>query len=83
MRWLPGSIEPFTDEFFKEPQDLPPGKVHDVADKIDLPNDIPPGAYVLSVGVVGSRTEQPVVQLAIKGRDEGGWYPLSRLDITR
>ena len=25
--WLPGSIELFTDEFFKQPSDLPPGAV--------------------------------------------------------
>ena len=25
-RWLPGSIDLFTDEFFKEPMDLPPGR---------------------------------------------------------
>jgi hypothetical protein len=31
-KWLPGSIELFTEEFFKEPKDLPPGDVHAVAD---------------------------------------------------
>ena len=31
-RWLPGSIDLFTDEFFKKPKDLPPGEVVDVAD---------------------------------------------------
>ena len=35
-KWLPGSIELFTEEFFKEPKDLPPGEVIDVADSIQL-----------------------------------------------
>ena len=35
-QWLPGSIELFTEEFFKEPTDLPPGEVIDVADSIQL-----------------------------------------------
>ena len=74
---------PVVTEFFKEPKDLPPGEVHDVADTIALPNDIPAGEYALSVGVVDLNGEQPVVQLGIKGRDEGGWYPLSKLRITR
>ena len=82
-QWLPGSIELFTEEFFKDPEDLPPGKVHDVADTIVLPGDVPAGEYVLSVGVVGVKTTQPVVQLGIAGRDEAGWYPLSKLKITR
>jgi len=82
-RWLPGSIELFTREFFEEPKDLPPGKVHDVADSLTLPEDIPVGEYALSVGVVGVKTEQPIVQLGIKGRDKDGWYPVSKLNITR
>lgn len=80
---LPGSIELFTDEFFKEPADLPPGDVHDVGDTIVLPKDMPTGEYVLSVGVVGVETTQPVVQLGIKGRGEDGWYPLSEIRVSQ
>jgi len=81
--WLPGSIELFTVEFFKQPADLPPGKVYRVADTIRLPEDAPSGDYVLSIGVVGVETEQPVVRLGIKGRDPDGWYPVSKVMISR
>ena len=38
-RWLPGSIELFTADFFKMPKDLPNGKINDVSDTIILPAD--------------------------------------------
>jgi hypothetical protein len=80
-KWLPGSIALFTDEFFKEPRDLPPGEVHDVADSLRLPEDLSPGEYALAVAVVGLEDTKPVVQLGIKGRSGDGWYPLSRVTI--
>jgi hypothetical protein len=82
-QWLPGSIELFTEEFFKEPKDLPPGEIVDVAETIRLPDDLTPGTYSLSVAVVGQDGTKPVVQLGIKGRSEDGWYPLSKLTISR
>ncbi|MGQ9573827.1 MAG: DUF4832 domain-containing protein [Thermoguttaceae bacterium] len=78
-RWLPGSIELFAEEFFKQPADLPAGEVVDVEDAIPVPGDLPPGQYTLSLAVVGQQSEKPVVQLGIKGRAEDGWYPLSKL----
>ena len=42
-KWLPGSIELFTEEFFKEPKDLPPGEVAQVVGTIVLPSDLAPG----------------------------------------
>jgi hypothetical protein len=80
--WLPGSIDLFTDEFFKNPKDLPPGEVVEVSDAPALPADVPAGQYVLSLGVVGD-DEKPVVRLAIKGRAEDGWYPLSKVVIVK
>jgi hypothetical protein len=82
-KWLPGSIELFTDEFFKEPKDLPPGEVHDVADTFSLPENVSPGDYAFSVAIVGQDDTKPVVQLGIKGRSEDGWYPLSKITISR
>ena len=82
-RWLPGSIELFTEEFFKAPKDLPAGQVYEVADSLNLPGDIPPGEYSVSVGVVGVSREEPVVQLGIMGRAQNGWYPLSKLQVAR
>jgi hypothetical protein len=86
-RWLPGSVELFTDEFFREPADLPPGPIVDVADEVRLPPDLAPGEYALSLGIVDvadghTDAEQPVVRLAIQGRADDGWYPLSMLRIA-
>jgi hypothetical protein len=82
-KWLPGSIELFTEEFFKEPKDLPPGDAHEVNESITLPNEIKPGTYTLSVAVVALEDAKPVVRLGIKGRSEDGWYPLSKIIVTR
>ena len=82
-QWLPGSIELFTEEFFKEPADLPPGTIVEVADTINLPGDLSPGTYTLSLAVVGQEDTKPMVQLAIKGRADDGWHPLSKMRIVR
>jgi hypothetical protein len=44
-KWLPGEIELFTEEFFKQPADLPPGKMVEVADSVPLPDNLSPGTY--------------------------------------
>ena len=80
--WMPGSIETFTDEFFKEPVDLPPGPVVDVVERVILPHNMSAGVYRLAIGVVGEQTHTPIVQLGIKGRNEDGWYPLSEIRIS-
>ena len=82
-KWLPGEIELFNEEYFKQPTDLPPGEVVNVADSIDLPDDVPSGAYKLSVAVVGAEVTEPVVQIGIEGQSKDGWYPLSTLAISR
>ena len=81
-KWMPGEIELFTEEFFKEPADLPPGEVVDVADSIQLPDDMTPGTYTLSIGIV-DESRDPVVQFGIEGRAKDGWYPLSKVTISR
>jgi hypothetical protein len=78
-RWLPGSIDLFTEEFFKEPKDLPPGPIYDISDTIKLPADLPAGKYTLSVAVVDEVS--PVINLAIKGRADDGWFPLSKVQV--
>ena len=82
-RWWPGSIELFTEEFLREPGDLPAGEVVPVTDQIRLPADLPPGRYRLSLAIVDPASRQPVVQLGIEGRADDGWYPLSTLNVTR
>jgi hypothetical protein len=80
--WLPGEIELFTEDFFKQPADLPPGEVVDVADSIRLPDSLTPGTYELSIAVVDQTDDEPVVQLGIEGRNDDGWYPLSTLEVV-
>jgi hypothetical protein len=82
-RWLPGSIAMFDAEFFKMPKDLPPGEVVSVDDAISLPDDLPAGQYTLAVAIVAADTEAPVVRLGIEGRADDGWYPLSKLQVTK
>jgi hypothetical protein len=57
-----------------------PGR-HAVRAPLQLPPALAPGRYTLAIGIVGP-DNQPKVQLAIAGRDPGGWYPLSTLEIT-
>jgi hypothetical protein len=82
-RWLPGSIPLFTKDFFREPQDLPPGEIADVTATLALPHELPAGTYALSLAVVDAEGGQPVVRLGIKSRAEDGWYPLSEVQIVR
>jgi len=81
-RWLPGSVELFTEEFFKQPKDLPPGEVAAVTDTITLPVDIPAGVLSLSLAVVEEHTSNPVVRLGIKGLTKDGWYPVSEIKVS-
>lgn len=81
-RWLPGSLDLFTEEFFKGPKDLPPGPIYDVSDSITLPADVPVGKHTLSVAVV-DESSVPVVRLGIKGRTDDGWYSLSKIEVIR
>jgi len=81
-RWLPGSIEMFTPDFFRMPKDLPPGEINGVLDSVALPADAPVGQYTLSIAIVESDTAAPIVRLGIKGRAENGWYPLSKIQVV-
>lgn len=82
-RWLPGTIELFDEAFFQAPADLPPGPVAAVSDTLRLPADAPAGALELAVGIVGEKTEAPVVRLGIRGRDAQGWYPVGRIEVAK
>jgi hypothetical protein len=81
-KWMPGSVELFTEEFMSQPPDLPPGRVVEVVDRITVPNDMPPGSLQLAIGVVGEQANEPVLRLAIKGRNGEGWYPLSTIEFV-
>lgn len=81
-RWLPGSVELFTEAFFKEVPDLPPGTVCEVSEKLTLPAYLPAGTYTLSIAVV-DEASAPAVRLAIKGRGADGWYALSKVMLVQ
>jgi len=80
--WLPGAVDLFTEEFLQSPPDLPPGPVNEVTEEFPLPDDLPTGDYGLAVAIVDPDTGSPAVRLAIEGRAEDGWYPVSRLRVT-
>jgi len=82
-KWMPGSVEIFTEEFFAQPPDLPPGETVEVADRIVLPGDMQAGEYRLAIGVVGENSTEPIIRLGIKGRSDDGWYPLSQLLVLK
>jgi len=82
-KWMPGSIQVFTEDFLREVPDLPPGEVVDITERVTLPQDLPAGVYDLAVGIVGENSTEPVVRLAIQGRAPDGWYPLSKLSIRQ
>ena len=72
----------FTDEFLREPPELPPGKIDSMVwDRARVPGDLPAGTYTLSIAVVEPGSVKPAVQPGIKGRAADGWYPLSSLTV--
>ncbi len=81
-KWMPGSVETFTEEFFKEPADLPPGELVTAVDRVVVPADMAGGTYSLAVGIVGEKSISPVLRLGIRGRDADGWYPLSKIEVS-
>jgi hypothetical protein len=60
---------------------LPGG--HGMAVSVPLAQTTPAGECELSLALVDPVTHEPAIRLAIEGRAEDGWYPLSRLDIEQ
>jgi hypothetical protein len=50
-------------------------------DGIYIPWNMPSGIYQLQIGIVDPQTHEPRVNLAIQGRDAGGWYPVGKIVI--
>ena len=57
-----------------------PGK-RSLVERIAVPAELAPGEYGLQLAVVDPSTREPVVRLAIAGRCDDGWYPISRLRV--
>jgi len=81
--WSTGHVDTFSEEFAKNPPDLPAGPVVNVADHVIVPAEMPAGLYSLAIGIIDEGTSEPVVQLGIEGRTQDGWYPLSEIRIAK
>jgi hypothetical protein len=47
------------------------------------PPDLHAGEYSFAIAIVGEHSTDPIVRLAIKGRDQDGWYPLSEIVVRQ
>jgi hypothetical protein len=59
---------------------LPDGP-HEVKDVVTLPEDVPEGSYVLDVAILDQAGHVPFVNLAIEGKRQDRWYPISTIMI--
>jgi len=57
-----------------------PGRI-ETAESLELPEGLKTGLYELAVAVIDPLTKDPAIRLAIAGRAEDGWYPLSRVNV--
>jgi hypothetical protein len=57
-----------------------PGQ-HQVKETFQLPSTLAAGTWKLSVGITGT-PGVPMLRLAIEGRDDQGWYPVSQLAVN-
>ncbi len=46
-----------------------------------VPESVRPGKYRLRVGILDPRSGQPVIQLAIEGRQPDGWYDMGEIEV--
>ena len=60
---------------------LLPG-THQLSLDLQLPDGLVPGEHGFSISVVDTADSQPAVRLAIEGRDQDGWYPLSVMTVN-
>ena len=58
-----------------------PGEI-EVTERFKLPEDLKPGRYELALAPVDPFSHEPAIRLAIAGRSEDGWYPISHLEVV-
>lgn len=58
-----------------------PGPQHEVEDTVVLPESVPIGLYVLDVAILDREGRAPFVDLAISGKRQDRWYPISTVVI--
>jgi len=61
-------------------RDWLPGKFN-LVETVTVPPALAPAEYALHLAVVDPATREPVVRLAIAGRRDDGWYPISRARV--
>jgi hypothetical protein len=61
-------------------KDWLPGEI-EVTESFQLPGTLKTGRYQIAVAVIDPGTGEPIIRLAITGRAEDGWYPLSEVDV--
>lgn len=52
-----------------------------VDEGLALPTNIAPGTYTIALAMVDPSSGQPQIRLAISGRENSGWYPVSTITI--
>ena len=57
-----------------------PGNVW-FAERVALPKGLKPGEASLDIGIVND-ADKPVVWFAIKGKLDGGWHPMTKIDVV-
>jgi len=60
-----------------------PDAQHEVEDTVTVPEDVPEGSYVLDVAILDQGGHTPFVDLAISGKRQDRWYPISTVLIRR
>ncbi|MBN8550451.1 MAG: DUF4832 domain-containing protein [Deltaproteobacteria bacterium] len=55
--------------------------LYSVDQSISIPVGLAPGNYTIALSIVDPVSKQPKVQLANSGKDGGGWYPLTTLQV--
>ncbi len=64
-----------------DPRDWLPGKFT-VATSLQLPQNLTPGEYSLSLGVLDPAGKRPRLHLAMDAPESGGWYTVSKLIVN-
>ena len=50
--------------------------------KIEMPDDIKPGRYLVYFSLLDPYTHKPAVKLAVDGADAQGWYSWSTFEVV-
>ena len=56
---------------------------HTALELLQIPADIAPGTYELNLALLDPAHGTPAVRLAVAGRGDDGWYPLSRIEVVK